>query len=70
MNGLENRRAHKASKRDLEWSEKNLIKAVDKYKLNSEPGEGEKIFKNYIKIENTNLSAEEVAKMIKEKFDL
>jgi shikimate kinase len=69
-NKTENRLALKASKRDLEWSEKNLLKAVDKYKLNSDPGEGEKIFKNYIKIENTNLSAEEVAKIIKEKFDL
>ena len=28
----------------------------------------EKIFKNYLRIDNTNLSAEAVAKMIKEKF--
>lgn len=69
-NKTANRLEHKASKRDLEWSEKDLLKSVTKHKFNSEPGEGEKIFKNYIKIENTNLSPEEVAKMIKEKFDL
>ena len=43
---------------------------MKKHKLNSEPGEGEKIFKNYMKIDNTNLSPEEVAKMIKERFEL
>ena len=43
---------------------------MEKHKLNSEPGEGEKIFKNYIKINNEDLSAEEVAKIIKEEFDL
>ena len=69
-NKTANRLEHKASKRDLEWSEKDLLKSVTKHKLNSDPGVGEKIFKNYLRIDNTNLSAEEVAKMIKEKFDL
>lgn len=69
-NKTANRLEYKASKRNLEWSEKDLLKSVTEYKLNSDPGQGEKIFKNYIKIENTNLSPEEVAKMIKEKFDL
>jgi hypothetical protein len=44
------------------------LKSLTKHRLNSD--EGEKIFKNYIKIDNTDLSAEEVAKMIKEKFKL
>jgi len=43
---------------------------MEKHKLNSEIGEGEKIFKNYIKINNENLSPKEVVKMIQEKFDL
>ena len=69
-NKTANRLEHKASKRNLEWSENDLLKSVTKHKFNSEPGVGKKIFKNYLRIDNTNLSAEEVAKMIKEKFDL
>ena len=69
-NKTTNRLEHKASKRDLEWSEKDLLKSVTKHKFNSDPGVGEKIFENYLRIDNTNLSAEEVAKMIKDKFDL
>lgn len=69
-NKTANRLEHKASKRDLEWSENELLKSLEKHRLNSVEGEGEKIFKNYMKINNTNISAEEVAKMIKEKFNL
>ena len=69
-NKTSNRLEHKASKRDLEWSEKDLLKSLTKHKFNSNHGEGEKIFKNYIKINNTNLLAEETAKIIKEKFKL
>lgn len=69
-NKTANRLEHKASKRDLEWSENDLLASMKKHRLNSEPGEGEKIFKNYMKIDNTNLSPEEVAKMIKERFEL
>lgn len=69
-NKTENRLEHKASKRDLEWSEKDLLKSLTKHRLNSKPGEGEKIFKNYLKINNTNLSPEEVTKMIIEKFEM
>ena len=43
---------------------------MTKHKLNSDAGEGEKIFKNYIKINNEKLSAEEAAEIIKEKFYL
>ena len=69
-NKTDNRLEYKASKRDLEWSENELIQSMSKHKLNSNPGEGEKIFKNYIKINNENLSAKEVATIIKERFDL
>ena len=43
---------------------------MTKHRLNSDLGEGEKIFKNYIKINNENLSAKEVAEMIKQRFNL
>lgn len=69
-NKTANRLEHKSSKRDLKWSEEDLLKSIKKHRLNSIPGEGEKIFKNFIKINNTNLSPEEVAKIIKQKFDL
>ena len=69
-NKTANRLEHKASKRDLEWSEKDLLKSVTKHKFNSDPGAGEKIFENYLRIDNTNLLPEEVAKIIKEKFNL
>ena len=69
-NKTANRLEHKASKRDLEWSEKDIFRSLERHRLNSNPGEGEKIFKNFYKIDNTNISAENVAKMIKEKFNL
>lgn len=69
-NKTANRLENKPSKRDLEWSEKDLLKSMEKHRLNSNPGEGEKIFENYLKIDNTNISAKEVAKIIKEKFNL
>ena len=65
-----NRLKYKESKRDLEWSEKDIYISLKKHRLNSKPGEGEKIFKNFYKIDNTNISAEEVAKIIKERFKL
>ena len=65
-----NRLKHKESKRNLEWSNNDLIRSMTKHRLNSNPGEGEKVFKNYIKINNENLSPEEVAKMIKDRYDL
>ncbi len=69
-NKTENRLEYKASKRDLEWSEKDIYRSLKEHRLNSKQGEGEKIFSNFYKIDNTNISAEIVAKMIKEKFNL
>ena len=63
-----NRLEHKPSKRDIEWSEGDLKDSMEKYRLNSL--EGEINYSNYIKINNTNLSVEEVAKIIKGKFQL
>ena len=67
-NKTENRLKNKASKRNLEWSEKDLLKSVEKYRFNSKENEIKE--KNYLKINNTNLDADVVAKMIKEKFKL
>jgi hypothetical protein len=44
------------------------MKTMEKYRLNSIEGEIQK--ENYLKINNTNMSAEEVAKLIKERFVL
>ena len=67
-NKTENRLANKASKRDIESSEKRLFEHDKKYRFESYDGEfdGE----NYIKINNSNLSAEDVAKTIKDAFNL
>ncbi|HHT7067641.1 MULTISPECIES: AAA family ATPase [Bacillus cereus group] len=59
---------HKPTKRNIEWSENELKKTMEKYRLNSLESEIKK--EKYIRINNTNLSAKEVAKIIKEKFQL
>lgn len=68
-NKSENRLLHKESKRDLEWSEAEMRKTSAKYRLNSY--EGEKLpFESYVKIDNTCLAPDDVARMIKERFGL
>lgn len=67
-NDTEHRKEVKPSKRNIEKSNKNLINDSEKYRLIS--NDGEVFYQNYIKIDNTNLSPEDVAKMIKEKFKL
>lgn len=67
-NITENRLKHKASKKDIEVSNQRLINDDKNYRCISNDGEVQ--FDNYIKIDNSNLSAELVAKMIKERFDL
>lgn len=66
-NKTENRLKNKASKRDLEASEQRLLNE-DTHRLISD--EGEIPFENYMRIDNTNLTPDIVAKMIKDKFDL
>jgi len=65
-NKTENRQKHKASKRNIEFSTGLILKEDAKHRLVSY--DGEILFDNYIKIDNTNLSADVVAKMIKDKF--
>ncbi len=57
---------HKPTKRNIERSERDLRSTMEKYRLNSYEGEIKK--KNYIRINNTEVSPEEVATIIKEKF--
>lgn len=59
---------HKPTKRNIEWSERNLLTSMEKQRLNSKDGELTR--ENYIRINNSNLSANEVAVKIKEKFQL
>ncbi|MBQ6076346.1 MAG: shikimate kinase [Lachnospiraceae bacterium] len=66
-NTTENRLRNKASKRDLEVS-KERIRHEEKYRLVSE--EGEIPFENYLRIDNSEMSAEEAARLIKETFQL
>ncbi len=68
-NKSENRLYHKESKRDIEWSESEMRRTSEKYRLNSYDGEVLP-FENYIKIDNTNRSPEEVANIIKDKFKI
>ena len=67
-NKTENRLLNKASKRDIEASNNRIINNEDIYRLIS--NEGEIPFKNYLRINNENIEAKDVAKMIKEAFNL
>ena len=62
------RMERKASKRDVEWSKNNLLKDAKNHRLNSD--DGEVWFENHMKIDNTNLSPDEVANMVIKRFDL
>jgi hypothetical protein len=59
---------HKPTKRNIDWSENDLKKTMEKYRLNSFKGEITR--ENYVKINNNNIPATEVARIIKERFQL
>lgn len=67
-NATPNRLANKASKRDLAASNARLLREDEAYRLESLPGE--LLFENYLKIDNTNLLAEDAARQIQEYFGL
>ena len=58
----------KASKKDTKWSEENLLKDSQRHRLNTK--EGEILFENHLKIDNTNLSPDEVADIVIGKYNL
>lgn len=64
----ENRLLHKASKRDIEASNQRLLNDDKNGRFVSY--DGEITFENYIKIDNSNIAPDIVAKMIKENFSL
>lgn len=67
-NATEERLSEKPSKRNLEWSHNELLSTMEKYRLISY--EGEIKYDNYLRIDNTHLTAEQTAIIIKEKFNL
>ena len=67
-NETANRLAHKASKRDLEASRARLLRDDANYRCVSLLGEIP--FENYLRIDNSEISAETAAKMIREHFAL
>jgi hypothetical protein len=58
----------KPSKRDVAWSRRNLLKDAREHRLNSD--EGEVWFKHHLKIDNTDLTPDEVADRVIEAFRL
>lgn len=67
-NKTPHRLEHKPTKRNIEWSENELKLTMEQHGLNSK--EGEITRENYIRINNTTLSVDEVARIIKSKFEL
>ncbi|WP_164667330.1 AAA family ATPase [Virgibacillus doumboii] len=67
-NKTPNRLENKPTKRNIEQSEKDLLGTLGTERLNSV--EGEITQKNYLRINNTHLSAAETAKRIKRHFSL
>ena len=66
-NQTENRLKHKPLKRHIEVSEREILETAETLQLNSQHQPNE--LHHYFKINNTNLSAEEVAKQIQDKMN-
>ena len=64
----ENRLLHKPSKRNVERSETGLRSMAQNMRMNTH--DGEQLHDNWLKIRNTDISAQEAAKMIKDRFSL
>jgi len=67
-NKTENRLLHKPSKRNIEWAEKLFRNTEEKDRLNTR--EDEYPYENYFKLDNTNLSAQDAARIIMDHFEL
>lgn len=63
-----NRLESKESKKDIEWSTRDILKTAAKYRLNSD--DDEFVCPNHIKINNENLEPEEVVEEIIKRFSL
>lgn len=67
-NASENRLKNKISKRDIETSNQRLINDDNNHRCVSY--EGEIVFYNYLRIDNSDKEPDEVARLIKETFNL
>jgi hypothetical protein len=67
-NDTPHRMERKPSKRNMEWSRKDLLVTAEKYRLNTDPDEF--LFEHHLKIDNTNLSPDEVADRVIAAFGL
>ncbi|KRE48087.1 AAA family ATPase [Paenibacillus sp. Soil522] len=67
-NKTPHRLEHKPTKRDIVRSEQDLIQTLEQHRLNSLEGEIKK--ENYMRINNTKITAREVAEIIKNRFTL
>jgi len=69
-NKSEHRLNYKPSKRNIDWSEQDLLLSSKVHSYNSSDGQGDTLFKHYLKINNEDLSAEEAARIICNQFML
>ena len=67
-NETPHRMERKPSKRNVEWSRRDLLKTAERYRLNTD--EGEILFAHHLKIDNTDLSSDAVADRIIAAFRL
>lgn len=67
-NSTPNRLKYKPSKRNIEWSDRMIVESDEEARLVS--FDGEIPYDNYVKIDNSELSAERTAKIIKQAFNL
>ncbi len=67
-NKTPHRLERKPSKRDVKWSEGNLLRDAQRHRLNSY--NDELWFENHMKIDNTNLDADTVADMVIKEYGL
>ena len=61
-NKTEHRLQEKPTKRDIAWSEQEILNSAQRHRLNSLPGEV--AAPHYLRIDNANLSPEEATRMI------
>lgn len=67
-NATENRLQHKPSKRNLEWSNEMIIQSDLGNRLVS--NEKEIPYENYLRIDNSSITPQQAAQLIKDKFEL
>jgi len=67
-NETPHRMERKASKRNVEWSRRDILRTLEKHRLNSDTDEF--WFENHLKINNTNLEPDEVADIVIKTFTL